>query len=103
MRDGDVLMTVADVAEMLKVSVRTVHALRRRDGLPGCKIGGSLRFRREDVLAWIEDCREGEDAPAPLPERRPRSDASGRRRRAAAPTSASGGGRWDWIGRLGSS
>lgn len=54
-RDGFGLMTVEDIAKLLRVSVRTVWRLRRNGSLPRpVKIGGGVRWRMRDVKAWIE-------------------------------------------------
>lgn len=47
------------VAEWLEVSVSWVldHASgRRRPHLPSVKLGKAVRFRREDVQRFIDDC-----------------------------------------------
>jgi len=59
--DDDV-MTPEEVAAMLKVPEGTIYELtrkrygRRHGGLtlPKFRAGRELRFRREDVLKWIE-------------------------------------------------
>ena len=49
------LMTVEDLAKVLSVSVRTVWRLRRKACLPHpVKIGGGVRWRMSDIMAWIE-------------------------------------------------
>jgi prophage regulatory protein len=49
------LMTVEDLAKLLRVSVRTVWRLRQNACLPHpVKIGGGVRWRMSDVKAWIE-------------------------------------------------
>jgi excisionase family DNA binding protein len=49
------LLTVEDLAKLLRVSVRTVWRLRRNACLPHpVKIGGGVRWRMSDVRAWIE-------------------------------------------------
>jgi excisionase family DNA binding protein len=57
------IMTVAEVAAMLKLSKRTICELmteRTRSGdlrpnpLPAIRIGRSVRFRKSDVDAWVE-------------------------------------------------
>jgi prophage regulatory protein len=49
------LMTVEDLAKLLRVSVRTVWRLRRNASVPRpVKIGGGVRWRISDVRAWIE-------------------------------------------------
>jgi excisionase family DNA binding protein len=46
------IMTSTEVAQFLRISVETVRRLARRGLLRRLPIG-SLRFRREDVLAFI--------------------------------------------------
>lgn len=45
-------MTVPEVAELLKLSEKTVYRLAQRSELPGFKVGGSWRFRRGDIDKW---------------------------------------------------
>jgi excisionase family DNA binding protein len=55
-------MTVDEVAELLTVSPATVRYWRQfRTGPRSFKLGGSVRYRRADVLAWLED-QEAESA-----------------------------------------
>ena len=46
-------MTVQDVAEYLNVDPKTVYRLVNRRSLPGFKVGGCWRFRKEDIDDWI--------------------------------------------------
>ena len=46
-------MTVQDVAEYLNVDPKTVYRMVKRGDLPGFKVGGSWRFQKEDLDAWI--------------------------------------------------
>ena len=46
-------MTVQDVALFLNVDPKTVYRMVNRGDLPGFKVGGSWRFRREDLDDWI--------------------------------------------------
>jgi len=53
------LLTPKAVAEWLEVSVSWVldHASgRRRPYLPSVKLGKAVRFQREDVQRFIEEC-----------------------------------------------
>ena len=52
----EVLLTERDVAEKLKVSVRTVEHYRKREinPIPFIKLGGAIRFQWLDVEEWIE-------------------------------------------------
>jgi len=55
------LLTVNEVAELLRVPVSWVYErTRRRDAgqLPGYRLGKYWRFREEEVLAWI-NCQRG--------------------------------------------
>lgn len=43
-----------DLAEELRVPVRTIYAWRYRgEGPRGIKIGRHVRYRRDDVEAWL--------------------------------------------------
>lgn len=48
-------MTVRDVANYLNVDDKTVYRLAQRGDLPGFKVAGTWRFKREDIDQWIED------------------------------------------------
>ena len=47
------VLTVDDVAELLKIEIETVVALAERGELPGRKLGDEWRFRRAAVLDWL--------------------------------------------------
>lgn len=44
-----------EVAKLLRVHVRTVTRLATSGELPGFKVGGQWRFKREDIDAYIEE------------------------------------------------
>lgn len=47
-------LTVAEVAEMLRVCTKTVHRLVDKEGLPYArKLGREMRFDQEAVVAWM--------------------------------------------------
>jgi excisionase family DNA binding protein len=54
------LRTVADVAEYLAVSPRTVHRWIKELGLPCYRVGGSLRFRHSEIKTWLSKFRQGQ-------------------------------------------
>lgn len=58
---ADKLLTDAQVAEMIGVSVNTLSTWRCRNtyGLPFLKIGRRVRYKRSDVLAWLETRTRG--------------------------------------------
>lgn len=49
-------LTLAEVAEVLKLNPRTVRDLVRRRELTGRLVGRRWRFRREDVDAFFDAC-----------------------------------------------
>lgn len=51
----DEILTLKEVAEYLKLAEKTAYRLAAEGKLPGFKVGGSWRFKREDIDAWIED------------------------------------------------
>jgi len=51
----DELLTEIEAAQLRRQSVRTLQAERLRgDGCPFVKLGRSVRYRRRDVLQFIE-------------------------------------------------
>lgn len=59
---GTSLLTVEEVAELLRVPVSWVYERTRSRTLsriPGFRLGKYWRFREEDVLTWIEQQRVG--------------------------------------------
>jgi excisionase family DNA binding protein len=56
------LLTVEEVAELLKVPVSWVYDRTRSRGLnriPGFRLGKYWRFQESEVLAWLERQRSG--------------------------------------------
>jgi excisionase family DNA binding protein len=54
------MMTVRQVAELLGVHENWVYDQAASGALPSYKIGGTRRFVREEVLAWIAEHRQPE-------------------------------------------
>lgn len=52
------VMTLPEVAQYLRLSEKTAYRLAADGTLPGFKIGGSWRFRKADIDAWIEARKE---------------------------------------------
>jgi PTS system nitrogen regulatory IIA component len=48
------IMTIEEVAEYLRVSERTVYDWAQKGEIPGGKIGTSWRFKRSEVMKWID-------------------------------------------------
>ncbi len=51
---NDEILTLKEVAEYLKLAEKTAYRLAQKGKLPGFKVGGSWRFKREDIESWIE-------------------------------------------------
>ena len=51
----DEILTLKEVAEYLKLAEKTAYRLAAEGKLPGFKVGGSWRFKREDIFLWIEE------------------------------------------------
>ena len=51
----DEILTLKEVAEYLKLAEKTAYRLAAEGKLPGFKVGGSWRFKQEDIQSWIEE------------------------------------------------
>ena len=80
------LLTVQELADLLQVPTKTIYTWRyKRVGPPAVSIGRYVRFRAEDVAAWLEtradDVTPGlgarRDSPTKPVPRRNRLDGSG--------------------------
>lgn len=47
-----VLLTVEEVAALLRVEVATIYVWTSKRKIPFRKVGGRLRFDRDEVLRW---------------------------------------------------
>lgn len=50
----DEILTLPEVAQLLKVAEKTVYTMAQKGELPAFKVGGQWRFRRTDLDAWID-------------------------------------------------
>lgn len=50
----DEILTLPEVATLLKVAEKTVYTMAQRAQLPAFKVGGQWRFKRVDLDRWIE-------------------------------------------------
>ena len=51
------LLTTRELMEFLNLSRTKIWELVTKQGLPAFKIGGDYRYRRGEVLAWLEKYR----------------------------------------------
>lgn len=61
-RDVDVIMTVAEVAEYLRLGEATVYRLAQDGEIPAVKVGRSWRFKKGLIDEWFR-LGTGEDSP----------------------------------------
>jgi excisionase family DNA binding protein len=60
----DRLLTARQVADRLGVSAETVLRWTRRGALPGFKLpGGPIRYRDDDLVAWLDAHKTAGDGP----------------------------------------
>ena len=52
---SDEILTLKELATYLKLTEKTAYRLASEGRLPGFKVGGSWRFKREDIVVWIEE------------------------------------------------
>jgi excisionase family DNA binding protein len=57
---SDEILTIQEVATYLKLNEKTAYRLSSEGKLPGFKVGGSWRFKRDDILKWIEEQKNKE-------------------------------------------
>lgn len=50
----DEILTLPEVADLLKVAAKTVYTMAQKAELPAFKVRGQWRFKREDIDRWIE-------------------------------------------------
>ena len=49
------VLTVKEVASLLKLAAKTVYSMAQQGELPAFKVRGQWRFRLSDMDRWIED------------------------------------------------
>ena len=51
------LLTVKDVSTWLQVKPATVYGWVAEGKMPALRLGGLIRFRREDIHTWLAGCQ----------------------------------------------
>ena len=51
---ADDILTLREVAGLLKVAEKTVYTMARQAEIPAFKVRGQWRFRRRDIDRWID-------------------------------------------------
>ena len=57
MREESDLIRIKEVARILDVTEKTVYRMANDSEIPAFKIGGSWRFKREEITEWLEKQR----------------------------------------------
>ena len=55
----DEILTLNEVAHLLKVADKTVYTMAQNAEIPAFKVRGQWRFKRDDIDAWIADLQRG--------------------------------------------
>lgn len=74
----DEILTLPEVAVLLKVAEKTVYTMAQRAELPAFKVRGQWRFKRVDLDSWIE-AQKASLSPATVQNETPSSDAAAER------------------------
>lgn len=61
---ADEILTVPEVAQLLKVADKTVYTMAQNAELPRFKVRGQWRFRRQDIDTWIASQVGGPPTPS---------------------------------------
>lgn len=77
------ILTIREVADLLKINEKTVYKLAADAKIPGFKVGGSWRFDRTAINRWIERGSVAANDGG-LPEGRPATESAGRATLASA-------------------
>ncbi len=78
------LLLPADVCEILGISLCSLHYLKKDGRLPAVRLGRRIRFRREDVDAYIESLSEKYEPIRPSKPPVPTPPATAKGRKSAA-------------------
>jgi len=58
---SDEIMTIRELAVFLKIKDKTAYKLVAEGKLPGFKVGGAWRFKRDDLEEWIKRQKDERD------------------------------------------
>ena len=50
----DEILTISEVAKLLKINEKTAYRLASQSEIPGFKVGGSWGFRADGLRRWME-------------------------------------------------
>jgi excisionase family DNA binding protein len=61
----DEILTLQEVADLLKVGVKTAYTFAQDGRLPGFKVGQQWRFKLVDIDKWIDAQKAAQKKPSP--------------------------------------
>jgi excisionase family DNA binding protein len=57
------ILTIDELGQLLKLSRAQIYSMLRKRGqarmqnpLPALKLNGNIRFRRQDIVEWLDKC-----------------------------------------------
>jgi excisionase family DNA binding protein len=50
----DEILTISEVSKLLKINEKTAYRLASQSEIPGFKVGGSWRFRADELRRWMQ-------------------------------------------------
>ncbi|HSW62765.1 MAG TPA: PTS sugar transporter subunit IIA [Dissulfurispiraceae bacterium] len=53
----NITLSVKDIAEILKVSEKTIYRMVQNETIPCFRVGGQWRFDRTEITSWLHDTR----------------------------------------------
>jgi excisionase family DNA binding protein len=56
---SDEILTLPEIATLLKVAEKTVYTMAQRAEIPAFKVRGQWRFKRADIDGWIKNQTSG--------------------------------------------
>ena len=59
---SDPILTLPEVAVLLKVAEKTVYTMAQRGQIPAFKVRGQWRFKHDDLDAWIDEQKAAKKA-----------------------------------------
>ena len=71
------ILTKKELAELLKVSQRTIDNLRKNQGLPCAVVGRSIRFTEEGIDAWLQKQHQEQNETCQIPKLLKKKPADG--------------------------
>ena len=49
------IFTVKEISTYLKITEKTAYRLTAEGKIPGFKVGGAWRYRKQEIDAWIDE------------------------------------------------